>query len=103
MIKFISNADNSPRATLAGSGVRQHQVTLSWQSASSGIAGYNIYRAAAATGPYTKLNSVPHPSATFTDSTVEGGMTYFYMATAVNKHGRESKYSNQVRVTVPNS
>jgi hypothetical protein len=102
-IKFISNADNSPRAALAGSGVGQHQVTLSWRSASSGIVGYNLYRAADAKGPYAKLNSAPHPQATFTDTTVEGGMTYFYMATAVNKHGRESKYSNQVQVTVPNS
>jgi hypothetical protein len=102
-IRFISDADNSPRAILAGSGVRQHQVTLSWRSARPGITGYNIYRANGAKGPYAKLNSVPHPRATFTDTTVEGGRTYFYIATAVNKHGRESKYSNQVRVIVPNS
>jgi hypothetical protein len=102
-IKFISNAENSPRAALAGSGVRMHRVTLCWRPANAGVVGYNIYRGLEPIGPYTKINSNPSPTATFTDSSVEAGLTYYYIATAVNKHGRESKYSNQVQVRVPNS
>jgi hypothetical protein len=102
-IKFIGNAENSPRAALAGSGVRMHRVTLSWRPANAGLVGYNIYRGLGPKGPYIKINSEPHPTATFTDSSVEAGLTYYYIATAVNKHGRESKYSNQVQVKVPNS
>jgi hypothetical protein len=102
-IKFITNAENSTRAALAGSGVRPHSVTLSWRSANAEIAGYNIYRAPGPEGPYTRINSKPHPIPTFTDTSVDAGLTYYYMATSVNKHGRESKYSNQIRVEIPNS
>jgi hypothetical protein len=102
-IKFISDAENSPRAALAGTGVRMHRVTLSWRPANAGVVGYNIYRGLEPKGPYTKINSKPHPTATFTDTSVEVGLTYYYMTTAVNKHGRESKYSQQVQVKIPNS
>jgi hypothetical protein len=102
-ITFITDAENSPRAALAGTGVHPHRVTLSWRSANTGVAGYNIYRALGPRGPYTRVNSKPHPDATFTDTSVEAGLTYYYIATSVNKHGRESKYSNQVRVEIPNS
>ncbi|MGA8313689.1 MAG: hypothetical protein WB755_26935, partial [Terriglobales bacterium] len=63
----------------------------------------NIYRGVALKGPYAKINPAPDPVATFTDATVQAGQTYFYMTTAVDKKGRESKFSNQVQVTLPNS
>jgi fibronectin type 3 domain-containing protein len=85
-----------------GTQVGQHKVTLAWASAAVAV-GYNIYRGAAANGPYTKINVSPHPTSTFTDASVVGGETYFYMTTAVSKGGRESNYSNQVRVAIPNS
>ena len=102
-IKFISNAENSPRAALAGSGARMHRVTLSWRPGNAGVVGYNIYRRLEPKGPYTKINSNPSPTATFTDTSVEAGLTYYYVTTAVNKLGRESKYSQQVQVKIPNS
>ncbi len=49
------------------------------------------------------MNASPNPSLTFTDASVVGGQTYFYMTTAVNKDGEESNYSNQVQVEIPNS
>jgi hypothetical protein len=101
-IKFISNAENSPRAALAGSGVRMHRVTLSWRPANAGVVGYNIYRGLGSKGPYIKMNSTVHPTATFTDTSVEAGLTYYYIATAMNNHGTESKYSQQVEVKIPN-
>lgn len=54
-------------------------------------------------GTYAKINTSPHPNPTFTDASVQGGQTYFYTTTAVNKHGKESKHSNRVEVTIPNS
>jgi fibronectin type 3 domain-containing protein len=57
----------------------------------------------ASEGPFAKINSAPHPKATFTDAGVASGKTYFYVTTAVNQKGHESKFSNQVRVTIPNS
>jgi hypothetical protein len=103
-IRLVSNASNSPHAVFSGKGtqVGQHKVTLAWASAAVAV-GYNIYRGAAANGPYTKINASPHPASTFTDASVVGGETYFYVTTAVSKGGRESNYSNQVRVAIPNS
>ena len=104
-IKFVSNAENSPRAAFSGNGTQTaaHRVTLAWRSPAASVVGYNVYRAVAPKGPYTKISSSPHPNATFTDASVVGGTTYFYMTTAVNKKGKESKYSNQVQVRIPNS
>jgi hypothetical protein len=105
-IRFVSNASNTPQAAFSGKGTPsgKHSVTLSWPSvAASAVTGYNIYRGTASKGPFTKINVSPHPSSTFTDASVVGGQTYFYMTTAVSKGGKESRYSNQVQVAIPNS
>jgi Abnormal spindle-like microcephaly-assoc'd, ASPM-SPD-2-Hydin len=105
-IKFVSNADNAPQAAFNGNGTQTattHGVTLAWHPPASTVAGYNVYRGVAPKGPYSKITGIPHPTPTFTDASVEGGTTYFYMTTAVSKKGKESKYSNQVQVTIPNS
>jgi hypothetical protein len=104
-IKFVSNAENSPHAVFNGNGTKTpaHRVTLAWRPPPATVAGYNVYRGVAAKGPFTRLTSSPHPLATFTDASVVGGATYFYMTTAVNKRGRESKPSNRVQASIPNS
>jgi Abnormal spindle-like microcephaly-assoc'd, ASPM-SPD-2-Hydin len=104
-VKFVSNADNSPKAIFNGNGTATpaHRVTLAWRAPATAVAGYNVYRGVAAQGPFTRLTSSPHLQATFTDASVVGGSTYFYATTAVNKKGKESKHSNHVKVTIPNS
>ena len=101
-ISFQSDAEHVVQAAFQGKGTSSHRVTLAWRAASS-IVGYNVYRGAASQGPFAKINSALHPKATFTDSGVASGKTYFYVTTAVNQKGHESKFSNQVRVTIPNS
>ena len=104
-IQFFSNAENTPQVAFSGNGKQEpvHHVTLTWQSSAGAVVGYNVYRGTASEGPYTKITGSPEPNATFTDASVVGGETYFYMATAVYKDGEESKNSNQVQVTIPNS
>lgn len=105
-ISFFSDATNSPHTeALSADGTQagRHSVTLSWRAGKSSTIGYNIYRGVKAKGPYTKINPSPYPKATFTDGSVQSGQTYFYVTTALNKHGKESKPSNQVQVTIPNS
>ena len=101
---FTSNASNSPSVeSLNGSGTApQHSVSLGWNtSTSSGVAGYNIYRATASTGPFTRVNSALDATPYDTDSTVTAGQTYYYAVTAVSTTGSESGYSNQAQVTIP--
>ncbi len=103
-IRLVSNASNSPSAAFSGHGepTGRHSVTLAWAPTAAAV-GYNIYRGPAENGPFAKMNTSPHPKSTFTDASVVGGQTYFYRTTSVNKGGRESNYSNQVRVEIPNS
>jgi len=104
-ITFHSDADNFPQMAFSGNAtqVAAHRVSLAWKPPSASVAGFNVYRGLNAKGPYTRINSSVHPNATFTDASVVGGSTYFYMTTSVNKHGKESKFSNQVQVQIPNS
>jgi len=105
-ISFLSDASNSPnRAAFSASGAQGsgHSVMLSWRTSNSSAVGYNIYRGAKATGPFSKINTNPPPTPSFTDSSVQSGQTYIYITTALNKKGKESKPSNQVQMTIPNS
>jgi len=105
-IIFVSDAPNSPTTqTFTGSGgavsqVVQHSVDLSWDLGSAGIDGYNVYRGTRPGGPYTKLNSKPLSSSTYTDATVKSGTTYYYVATSVDA-GVESSYSEEVFAAIP--
>jgi hypothetical protein len=94
-LTITSDATNSPTSTtLTGS---SHSVDLAWTaSTSSNVIGYNIYRGTTTGGPYpTKVNSALVPATTFTDWTVLSGVTYFYVATAVDSSQNESVYSNE--------
>jgi hypothetical protein len=101
---FVSNAANTAAVqSLTGTGVApvQHQVTLSWNSSTSSVVGYNVYRGTAASGPYTKVNSTTDAGTVYTDSAVAAGQTYYYLTTAVSSQGMESTYSNEVAATIP--
>jgi hypothetical protein len=102
-ISFQSDAEHAAQAAYQGKGTSSHSVTLVWHPGANPVIGYNVYRGAASEGPFAKINAAPHPKPTFTDARVAGGKTYFYVTTAVNQKGHESKFSNPVRVTVPNS
>jgi fibronectin type 3 domain-containing protein len=76
-------------------------VTLSWGASSSTVAGYNLYRSTVNGGSYSKVNASLLATLNYADSSVTGGTTYYYVATAVDSSGTESVYSNQVTATVP--
>ncbi len=92
----------SGSTTLTVTAQMQHSVTLSWTASTSpGIAGYNAYRATVSGGPYTLLNSGLVANTTYSDQTVQSGLTYYYVTTAVDSQGVESVYSNEAAATVP--
>jgi hypothetical protein len=99
-VSFASNASNSPTLESAsGSGTPppQHSVALTWAAST----GYNVYRGTVSGGPYTEINSALDSTTSDTDSTVQGGQTYYYVVTAVDSAGAESAYSNQVTAVIP--
>lgn len=103
-VSFISNATNSPTVenfTGNGTAAPPHTVTLSWAASTSTVIGYNIYRTTQSGSYSSPLNSSPQSALTYTDSTVQGGTTYYYVVTSVDSGSRESIHSNEVVVAVP--
>jgi fibronectin type 3 domain-containing protein len=47
------------------------------------------------------LTSTPQPSTSYDDVTVQSGLTYFYVTTAVDSDWKESSYSNQTAAAIP--
>ena len=77
-------------------------MALSWNpSSSSGVTGYNVFRAGTS-GAYgsTPLNSGPVSGTTYADASVTAGQTYFYIVTTVGS-GASSVASNEVEATIP--
>jgi fibronectin type 3 domain-containing protein len=103
-VAIASNATGSP-ATLAvsGSGVQliTHNANLSWIPSTSTVAGYQVYSSNLSGGPYAKLTPSAVNLASYTDSTVQSGKTYYYVVTAVDSSSMESVYSNQVSALIP--
>jgi hypothetical protein len=103
-LSFVSNATNSP-ATLTTTGTGQtpvpHSVELSWNPSTSSVIGYYVCRSTISGGPYTQLNASPVAGTTFTDSTVFGHSTYYYVVRSVDASGAQSSNSAQVAAVIP--
>lgn len=87
-----------------GCKAHSHSVTLTWQApravAGSAIVGFNVYRSTNSGGPFVKLASgVPEPR--YEDRLVNRDRTYYYVVTAVDQAGRESRFSNETRAIIP--
>jgi fibronectin type 3 domain-containing protein len=83
---------------------KTHSVTLTWQAPvpvpGVTVVGYNLYRSTTSGGPFVKLASnLPGPR--YEDRLVGSGRTYFYVVTAIDQAGRESRYSNEARAAIP--
>jgi hypothetical protein len=103
-VAVTSSATNSPlTVALSGSGTAPatYSVTLSWTPSSTSYEGFNVYRGSVSGGPYTKVNSALIPTASYTDTTVSAGQTYYYVATEVSTAGVESSDSGDVSATIP--
>jgi len=101
-LSLASTAANSAAENLTGTGVAppQHSVNLSWDPVSA-VVGYNVYRGSQAGGPYSRINPVLNASTSFTDSSVQGGQTYYYVTTSVDSTGTQSSYSNEIQAVIP--
>ena len=87
---------------VTGSGSIPRSVSLNWTPSTTPNVNYHVYRATTLGGPYTKLTASPVTTTSYTDSSVQSGLTYYYVATAVNTSSVESSYSNQATANVPN-
>jgi uncharacterized protein (DUF58 family) len=104
-VTIASNATGSlSSVSLAGTAVAptlNHSIALNWGGSSSSVSGYNVYRSTVSGGSYAKMNGSLVGGVSFSDSSVQTGLTYYYVATSVDASGNESVYSNEVSAIVP--
>ena len=66
-------------------------VNLTWiANTETDLAGYNVYRGASATGPFTKLNTALLTTPRYSDTTAPAVTTSFYQVQAVDQLGNAS-------------
>jgi hypothetical protein len=103
-ITVVSTATTAPAAiALSGTGAQAatHTAALNWVASTSSVAGYNVYRGTKSGGSYTLVDSSLVTIMNYTDSTVQTGLTYYYVVTAVDASGNESGYSNEAAAIIP--
>ncbi|MDD5225066.1 MAG: MopE-related protein [bacterium] len=80
-------------ANLVASAVSSSQINLSWADKSDNENGFKIERKTGATGTYSVVATLPADSASFSDSNLISGTTYFYRVYGYNSL-ENSGYSN---------
>jgi len=94
----LTSVTQTETVTSAGS----HYVSLAWTaSASTDVAGYNVYRGTQSGGPYTEIGSTNSATTDYTDLSVMSGDTYYYVVTAFDSSNEQSPYSNQAAAVIP--
>jgi len=99
---FDSGGDTTPPAAPVGlvATAGDGSVLLDWaDNAEPDLAGYSVYRAMTAGGPYSLLTGPLLTASAYTDATVTNGTTYFYIVTASDGMGNESAASGEDSAT----
>ncbi|MFN8152886.1 MAG: gliding motility-associated C-terminal domain-containing protein [Bacteroidia bacterium] len=100
---FVDHHIPAPPSTRCASVQVNGHVDLSWvipTDTGQGFANYKIYRAAAASGPYSLITTITnYATSTFTDNTVnaQGGSYYYYITTQTSCGGETSPGSDTLR------
>ena len=78
-----------------------HSVSLTWSSSpTTAVTGYNVYRTTISGSLFARVNSAPVTGLAYADSSVQNGLTYYFVTTALDSNG-ESIFSNQVPAVIP--
>ena len=103
VITATSQADKTKSASVAvavTAAVATHSVSLQWDASASKITYYKVYRGTVSGGPYNLL-ATNITATSYTDSSVQSGTTYYYVATSMSAAGVESIVSNQLPAAIP--
>lgn len=98
--------DNIPPAPVTGLNARvseEQWVSLTWDiSREADLAGYHVYRSTDMAEDFTRISEilVNITEPIYSDTTVTGGLTYFYYVRAVDRAGNESEIGDMVMAQV---
>jgi chitodextrinase len=95
----VDNSAPSPPGNVTATALSSSQISLSWIASidNAGVSGYNIYRAASASGTPTKVGT--SPTTTYTDTGLAAATAYYYVVRAFDGVPTESLNSNQATAT----
>jgi fibronectin type 3 domain-containing protein len=98
---LFSNEANATTDPGAPSAPMNLQIDLNWNASSGDPEKYCIYRSLTSGTGFSVIDTVAHPSTTYSDTGLSPSTTYFYQVTAVNQWG-ESPPSNEANATTTN-
>jgi len=98
-VKTLEEDTGLPALTITGE-AEEGGITISWQPM-AGAAKYLIYRTQTEGGEYTLVATVPGSETSWTDTGVEEGVRYWYMAYWTDSEDTESPPSNVLNLNVP--
>ncbi len=97
------SSDTTPPATPVNLHVTESApsfISLAWDPVvDADVYRYELYRADASGGPYTKIANVLAPSTVYTNWSVTTGATYYYVVLAVDTSFNPSGFSDEVTAT----
>ncbi len=85
--KITMGAVPAAPSGLVATAVSYKKINLSWQDNSNNETGFEIYRSAAAAGPYVTIGTVAAGKTAFADSVVQPSTTYYYKIKAIGQYG----------------
>lgn len=92
-----TTAPSAP-TNLSATSPTKRKINLSWTASTDnvGVTGYEIWRATAASGPFTKITTTTTTS--YTDASLTSGVIYYYYVKAYDAAGNISAASNTANV-----
>ena len=95
--KVYDEAMNFPQNLIAVSSDSNISLTWDYNSEGMSLSGFSVFRSITTGGPYTLLvESGSVLETAYSDNTVQEGVIYYYVVTAVNGQGADSEFSNEV-------
>jgi hypothetical protein len=103
MVSLTSSTAASPiNVPLSGNGVvASHWVTFDWAASKSPVVGYNVYLRSPSNESWTRLNTSPVATTSYTDWDVQTGDIYVFAVRSVSAENVESAFSNAAEGTIP--
>jgi len=87
-------------SNLTATAISPSQIDLSWQDNSLGEDGFEVYRSTDGIN-YQLLTTTNVNVISYSDTTVLGGLTYYYKVRSMNTIGDRSAWSNETSATTP--
>jgi len=77
----------------------QGGIEVSWEPSGTSVVGYNVYRSTESGTLGDKVNPTMVTDTSYTDTTVQNGVTYYYTVRSVSSGGSENSNTGQVSAT----